>query len=46
MEQNEEIAAKFFDEPAFRRIVGERLTKEVYDQIRAQEHPEKPSKAA
>ena len=34
MEQNEEIFARFMDDPDFRRVVAERLRREVYDQIR------------
>jgi len=34
MEQNEEIFARFMNDPEFRRVVAERLRREVYDQIR------------
>ena len=46
MEQNEEIAAKFFDEPNFRRVVSQSLLREVYEQIRAQQRGEDEARAA
>ncbi|MBP7831226.1 MAG: hypothetical protein KA248_15060 [Kiritimatiellae bacterium] len=33
MAQNEDITARFMNEEDFRRIVGQHLTKQVYDQI-------------
>jgi type I restriction enzyme R subunit len=46
MEQNEEITARFFDEPEFRRVVSRRLLQEVYEQIRAREEGGQDAKAA
>lgn len=34
MEQNEDLFARYMNEPDFQRIVGEHLLKQVYDQIR------------
>jgi type I restriction enzyme R subunit len=34
MEQNEEIFAKYMNDPDFRKVVSEHLLKQVYDQIR------------
>ena len=36
MDQNEEITAKFMNEKDFQNIVGKHLTKQVYEQIRAE----------
>jgi len=36
MEQNEEITAKFMDDPEFQKLVKKKLLKEVYEQIRAE----------
>jgi type I restriction enzyme R subunit len=33
MEQNEEIAAKYFNEKEFKEVVGQKLLKQVYEQI-------------
>lgn len=37
MEQNEEIFARFINEPNFQRLVEEHLRKQVYEQIRAEQ---------
>ncbi len=37
MEQNEEIFARFMNEPNFQRLVEEHLRKQVYEQIRAEQ---------
>jgi type I restriction enzyme, R subunit len=34
MEQNEEIAAKYFNEAKFRKLIGKYLVKQVYKQVR------------
>jgi len=34
MEQNEDLFARFMNDPDFQRIVAEHLLKQVYDQIR------------
>jgi hypothetical protein len=34
MEQNEEIAAKYFNEAKFRKLIGKHLVKQVYNQVR------------
>jgi len=39
MEQNEEIFAKFMNDPNFQRLVEEHLRRQVYDQIRAEQAP-------
>jgi type I restriction enzyme R subunit len=39
MEQNEEIFARFMNEPNFQRLVEEHLRRQVYDQIRAEQAP-------
>jgi len=36
MEQNEEITAKFLNEPEFQEIVGQGLLKQVYEQIHSE----------
>ena len=36
MEQNEEMTARFLNEPEFQEIVGKGLLKEVYDQIHSE----------
>jgi type I restriction enzyme R subunit len=36
MEQNEEITARFLNEPEFQETVGQELLAQVYEQIRAQ----------
>jgi type I restriction enzyme R subunit len=46
MEQNEEITARFFDEPEFRRVVSQSLLQEVYEQIRVQQRGEEGARAA
>jgi type I restriction enzyme R subunit len=37
MEQNEEITAKFMNEPQFQELVGRELMRQVYEQIRSEE---------
>jgi len=37
MEQNEEITAKYLNEPEFQKVVGQNLLKDVYAQIHAQQ---------
>lgn len=39
MEQNEEIFARFMNEPNFQKLVEEHLRRQVYDQIRAEQAP-------
>lgn len=39
MEQNEEIFARFMNEPNFQRLVEEHLRRQVYEQIRAEQAP-------
>ena len=39
MEQNEDITAKFLNEPEFQKIVGQGLLKQVYEQIHIQHQP-------
>ena len=39
LERNEEIAAPFFNEPEFQRVVGETLREQVYEQIHARYAP-------
>ena len=34
MEQNEDIFAKYMNDPAFKKLVSEHLLKQVYEQIR------------
>jgi len=36
MDQNEEITARFLNEPEFQKVVGQSLLEQVYEQIRAQ----------
>ena len=36
MEQNEEITARFLNEPEFQETVGQELLAQVYEQIHAQ----------
>jgi len=43
MEQNEEITAKFLNEPEFKEVVGQNLLKEVYEQIRGRYQPPAPA---
>jgi len=40
MDKNEEITARFFDEPEFQDAIGQSLLKDVYEQIRAEETAE------
>ncbi len=40
MDKNEEITARFFDEPDFQDAVGKSLLESVYEQIRAEETAE------
>ena len=42
MEQNEEITAKYLNEKEFQEVVGQKLLKQVYEQIR-KENKEQPS---
>jgi type I restriction enzyme R subunit len=39
MEQNEEITARFLNEPEFQRVVGQNLLQQVYKQIHTQHQP-------
>jgi type I restriction enzyme R subunit len=39
MEQNEEITARFLNEPEFQQIIGQALLEQVYDQIHTQHQP-------
>lgn len=39
MEQNEEITARFLNEPEFRQLIGQTLLEQVYDQIHTQHQP-------
>ncbi len=34
MEQNEELFARYMNDPAFQKIVAEHLLRQVYDQLR------------
>ncbi len=36
MDQNQEIFARYMNDPAFAKVVAEFLRKQVYDQIRAE----------
>ena len=40
MEQNEEITARFLNEPEFQQIIGQTLLEQVYDQIHTQQQPQ------
>jgi len=40
VEQNEEITAKYFNEKDFREVVGQKLLKQVYEQIRKENEGE------
>jgi type I restriction enzyme R subunit len=46
MEQNEEITARYLNEPEFQDLVARHLMKQVYEQIRAQHRQDESSKAA
>jgi hypothetical protein len=46
MEQNEEITARYLNEPEFQEIVAQHLMKQVYEQIRAQGRGDEAAKAA
>lgn len=37
MGQNEDITARYLDEPEFREAVGRKLLQEVYDQINSEQ---------
>ena len=39
MEQNEELFAKYMNDPSFRKVVDEHLLTQVYEQIREQSMP-------
>jgi hypothetical protein len=40
MDKNEQITARFFDEPEFQETISQSLSKVVYEQIRAEETAE------
>jgi len=46
MEQNEEITARFLNDPEFQKVVGQSLLQEVYEQIRARDRSPEPAAAA